>query len=273
MRKEVVYISGIIIVTLLLLALGLPINHLLDAFISSSKSELLAKIVNRLIIAVVLVWIIGKLELKRFNAISKTFSVSDKWILVPLFILVCMGMAANWNLYTEADTDLMVLFGLSALLVGFTEEACFRGAVLPLFIKRFEAHRYVLMKSVFGSAIVFGFIHFLNLIHQPENFWGITSQVLFAFGIGTFLGGLMLRTQNILIVALMHAATNFILGTGILREQQSASSETINQNINFDLASNLISITILIVIIAAGLFMLKEVDKKAIIDKASDVKI
>ena len=60
-------------------------------------------------------------------------------------------------------------------------------------------------------------MHYINYIKTPR-FDTVTSQVIFAFCIGYFFCGLLLKTRNIYIIALIHAAFNFAFGFDIETE-------------------------------------------------------
>jgi membrane protease YdiL (CAAX protease family) len=152
----------------------------------------------------------------KFTNIQATF--------IPL-VFVLLGIYSNWNTYYQAELPTLALFGLSVLAVGIVEEFVFRGALFPLCIQAFKNTNRPILYAAVLSGSVFGMVHFVNVFSQPDNFIGITSQVFFALSIGVFFSGLMVRTENILIPALIHALINFGFGADELHPLAEELSE------------------------------------------------
>ena len=66
------------------------------------------------------------------------------------------------------------------------------------------------------SSALFGIMHYINYIKTPK-FDVVTSLVIFAFCIGCFFCGLLLRTKNIFLVAIIHGLVNFSFGSEVLK--------------------------------------------------------
>ncbi|MQS98032.1 CPBP family intramembrane glutamic endopeptidase [Companilactobacillus halodurans] len=86
------------------------------------------------------------------------------------------------------------------LLVGLAEEFIFRGILVKLFLKVLNGDA---LGSVVGSGIIFGLIHFMNLRSLPFGY--VSAQVIFAAAIGIIFGAIYIKTNNLLIVILLHA--------------------------------------------------------------------
>ena len=109
-------------------------------------------------------------------------------------------------------------------------------------------------------------IHYINILKEPDNFWGNTHQVFFALSIGVFFGGLMLRTKSILIPSIFHGFVNFSFGAGKLKQNEM---KIINENITEGIDWNsIIPNTLLFTFIfLAGIYMTNKVDKEVILNK------
>jgi len=269
-KKEYKIISLIIIGTLGLMWFAVPIEQTLNSFFANQqKSELLSKISTRFAIILILFLAVKRLGLDKFNGISSITRIKDVPVLIVPIFLIGLGVMANWSVYNNANTDILVLFIISVLIVGFVEEILMRGLVLPLFIKSKIQSKYALYYGVALSSIIFGLSHYINLFNQPENITGITSQVFFAISIGIFFGALMLRTGNIFLLGIFHAFANFILGNGILEKESNRPV----QEINLDLISMVTTGIIIIIIIIIGLSMIRKVDEKTIKSELENLKV
>ncbi len=85
------------------------------------------------------------------------------------------------------------IFGFLTLVIAapILEELIFRGVILDGLLKR-----YTPVKSIFISSLLFGIVHF--------NPW----QFITAMGIGTFMGWVYYKTQNLSLCILIHFINN-----------------------------------------------------------------
>ena len=180
--------------------------------------KLSSGITLRLIITITLLWIIKKNHLLNFTGLRSWTKFKNLQAIAIALVIILMGIISNWQTYSDTRFNLMLLFILSTLLVGVTEELVFRGVIFPSFIQILKKGKYPILASAVSSSLIFGLLHFLNLFGQPDNISGITSQVLFATVIGVFFSGLMVRTENIIIPIIIHALVNFSFGAGELKQ-------------------------------------------------------
>jgi hypothetical protein len=267
MKKELKCIIVIFVGFITLLWLAKPLREFLINYdITELNAKLTAGIITRLLIISVSLWIIGKLNLEKFNGLSKRNEISNlKALMIPsLFIL--MGIMSSWNTYINTNIFVLFLFIISVFIIGFTEEILFRGTILPLFITYFKNRKTVLYLSVILSSSIFGVVHYINIFKEPDNFWGITHQVFFALSIGIFFGGLMLRTNSIIIPSLFHGFVNFSFGTGDLEQEDiQIITEKITEDVNWN---SIIPTTIFFTFIfLSGIYMIRKVDAEMILNK------
>ena len=188
MRKELQYILYTFIGFITLLWFAKPLREYLITFdIATLNARIIAGIITRLIIISLILLVIWKLNLKRFNGIGKNRKIENLQSLLIPFSFILIGLTSNWNTYINVDLYILFLFIISVFIVGFAEELIFRGTILPLFIIYFKSRKNVLFLSVILSSLIFGIIHYVNIIKEPSNFWGITHQMFFAVSIGFFL--------------------------------------------------------------------------------------
>lgn len=88
---------------------------------------------------------------------------------------------------------------------GLFEEIMFRGIILTLLI----AH-YSKKKSLYISAVVFGVVHYANLLHEfnYEYFIFTSAQVIWAIGMGLLWGYLIIKTNSLIPSIILHYLSN-----------------------------------------------------------------
>lgn len=124
-------------------------------------------------------------------------------LLAPCFVLIndANTVFQWWDILPGRNNAL--LFLIFAMLVGFVEEAYFRGLML----------RALLMKGPWFAAIVssvlFGGLHLLHLI-EGQNPVATVSQAAWATALGFLFAAVALRTQSILPLIVIHGLTDFV---------------------------------------------------------------
>ena len=99
----------------------------------------------------------------------------------------------------------IVLFLVTILLVGVTEELVFRGIVMNILIEGFGTDtRFGAIFSVFFGGTLFGAVHLFNMFSGVDPL-SAAIQAIGASGIGWMLCALYVRSRNLWVLALMHA--------------------------------------------------------------------
>ncbi|AEE53151.1 CPBP family intramembrane glutamic endopeptidase [Haliscomenobacter hydrossis] len=239
-------------------------------FINNGAEALTAKFsagtMVRLLLFSLALGLIYRLNLQRFAGFSPKMKVHHLQSTMIALAFIAMGIVGNYGTYVNSEPRLLLLFFTSVMCVGLVEEFVFRGLVLPLFIKSFQTHKNALLLSVLCSSLLFGVVHFLNLFQQPDNLLGITSQVFFAISIGVFFGGLMLRTRNILVPAILHGLVNFAFGAAELKAATLPDSTAKLAN-GADWNSIVPTAIFFLFILYGGLFMVKKSDANLVLSK------
>lgn len=263
-RKNLWLIVGVTLGFALFLKTG---GLLKQAFVGFSEKEieveLLTGIVIRFLLCLTLIYLIRKLKFLDFVGFGKQLRLKNIQALVIPLVIVSAGLFSESYLYVNAGTGLLSLFLTSNLFVALAEELAFRGIVLPLMLKLRKKKKSILHVSVFFTALIFGLIHYLNLFREPDNFSGITSQVIFATAIGVFLGGLLMRTRNILLPVLIHFLVNVGFGKGDLMPEGSEVVTTQVQT-GTDWSSLLLTLGFFAFIAFGGIFMIRQTHKTEI---------
>lgn len=270
MKKEYQYIVLVLAFTTCLLWIVDPLDGWLKVYGETEIVRFIIKIIVRILILAGLFWLIRKLNITPF--IGNVFKIQNPLVLSLPMCIIVLGFMGNWDTYKSADLAMLVKFIVTDLLIGFNEEFLFRGIILSLFILAFIQNKKPIFWGVLLSSAIFALVHFMNLRHQPGNYAGITSQVLFAFAMGIFLTGLFLRTGNILVVVLFHACINMIMNTSNLRIEFATVVENAEAPIN-EWSFSFLSIILFGFFVFAGFFMVKQADESSILEKVRKIKL
>ncbi len=100
--------------------------------------------------------------------------------------------------------DLLWLFIIKCLLIGFVEEILFRGIVIDFIEETLKAKKHRVLLTVLISAAVFGLFHIINLLDGAAPA-AVLLQAGYSFLIGCMLGAVYLKTRNIWGCILLHA--------------------------------------------------------------------
>ncbi len=213
----------------------------------------------RLIVNVVL--IIGALILiKKFN-LSDLAGIGNfktkQWLLLifPLYVVVLNFM--NLDEIQDASWLNFALFLVYVLSIGFSEELLLRGFLQSYLIKISKKTKRNTVFAVIGSAFIFGLLH---LIHFDKGIYGELTQVGFATFLGVMFGGILLRTNNMFGIAILHALIDFAAkldGVGIPMDFNKIIEED-------SLSNSVLIIIILLPCFIYGLILLKKVKPSTI---------
>ncbi len=238
---------------------------LLELQYDELKSDMIAGIISRFLLVLVAILIIKNLNLQNINGFGQKIILRNyQALILPLLIIVLVAFS-NFNTYTIFDNDMLIIFTISVLLVGFAEELTFRGIILPVIIRANGEKNNAILIGIVLSSVLFGLIHYVNLF-KDLNFSRITSIVIFATCFGSFAGGLFLRTGNIALVAVLHGLFNFAFNTSILNGEVS-SGRIFDPSKTSDWISLLITLSIFGFIFGSGIYMAKISDKIQIFKK------
>lgn len=203
--------TSITVVFGFLLLLLLPFDKTLVLFeLGEYKQHFLGDALKNLTII-----IYGYALIKRFGyvRVSGIFNIIPKpvtLLIIPLYF-VLLGPLQYYLLGYEfqniASIDVLILF-VAMITVGLSEELIFRGFVLPHLIKGTTSDQSLLSPIILGS-LLFGVLHFLNLLNPDSYFPLILSQVIYATMFGAAFGIILLRTGSLLPLGFLHGIINF----------------------------------------------------------------
>lgn len=264
-QKRVRWVIGVSFGFVLMLALSLPLRELLEQLLVNEKERrLVSGIIVRLTMFIVLIYLIKRLELTAFLGLKTGFSFDQLQVIIIPIVIVSMSVFGDLTLYRNSGFNLLSLFLLSNMLVALVEEFAFRAIVLPLILKVRSNKKRLLLVSVIMSSVLFGVLHYLNLFREPDNFSGITSQVIFATCIGIYLGALFLRTRHIIFPVTIHFLVNVAFGKNVLQPENIDTVTKVVEDTT-DWASLLLTLGLFGAIAMGGVFVMRLVNRNEII--------
>jgi membrane protease YdiL (CAAX protease family) len=252
-------------INLILIALGIicgllfliRINGFLDSSISSIVSN---KQVNyfifgsfiRCIILILSLFTIFKLKLSNYLGLNLKINIHNSKILIfPSAILIILFVTLPFE--NVISNQLLISFIIFNLLIGFAEEFSMRGLLFPILTKNFIKNKYSIFIGLIISSIIFGVIHYIGYISGDQTFKSATNQVIFAFGIGMYFGGLLIRGKNIYAISIFHGLINII---GTFDEITSNGFKTLEPDKSGEFTINFIYILTIILSIS-GVYLLR----------------
>lgn len=133
-----------------------------------------------------------------FNAPSQWKNLS--LLIVPLVLLIGPTLFFQPQI---PPPDKIIILIIVTLLIGFQEEAIFRGVLLR------ALRPQGVMKAVLISAALFGIIHINSLLVGRDPIF-VLSQVIASFFGAIGLGALRIRMNSIVPLVLLHAFNDFV---------------------------------------------------------------
>ena len=155
--------------------------------------------------------------MKRSYGISLGFS-SDKLKKGVFCYGLMMFIIILGNLWLEYEAPQVnaaaavpkVLFCLAAQMgVGLAEEVIMRGVLFNVFKSRFGETRKGIFLAMLISSLIFGMIHFVNLINDPQLLVATISQVIYATFLGCFFCMVYYRSGNLWASIILHGLVDF----------------------------------------------------------------
>lgn len=252
-------------ITLLLFIgiLRLPLDVILDNFdLSSQQSSNINKLIKNLVILILAIFTIKKLKIVELSGLSQQMKLQNKFlILIPLYLVII-------GVFSLLGTDLssisiidLILLSLAMLSVGFVEEFIFRGILQSVFLKKYAHRKNGILIGIFLPAVLFGALHLLNL--KMSNIAASIGQVVYAFFIGAAFGAILLKTNKLIPLAILHGLINTVFSINTLLDDSAVVGEINQQDIGQAIGSMLVVLPLFIV----GLFIIRKISIESLQEK------
>jgi hypothetical protein len=129
------------------------------------------------------------------------------FLLFPLYIALLNIPDDGEVLYAEIPAIKYILLAIYVFSVGVSEEYLLRGFLQSFLLKHYGTTKKGIVFSVIGAAFIFGLLHLLNF---DKGLYGEIGQVCFATFIGVMFGAILLRTQKLYPLIIIHAIIDFV---------------------------------------------------------------
>ena len=148
------------------------------------------------------------------------------WPFLILAFIVLFESVASLEEFNFFNCLNLVLF---CFTIGIYEEFLCRGWIQNEFLEKYGSTKKLVIRSIFLASLIFGCIHFFNLL-AGQTFFETLTQVIHATACGFFLGTLYYRTKNIWAVIVLHAFWDFAIFLGehsLIRECSTGVATTL----------------------------------------------
>jgi len=150
------------------------------------------------IFVVILISVMRWWKATGFNAPSQWKNL--RFLIIPLALLIGPTLFLQPQF---PSLDRAIILVIVTLLIGFQEEAIFRGVLLRTFMPRGA------MQAVLISAALFGIIHANSFLVGRDPLF-VVSQIIASFLGAIGLGALRIRMNTIVPLILLHAFNDFL---------------------------------------------------------------
>lgn len=196
-----------------ILLLMLPVKAAYEAIAgvqADVQAELVIKIIRRVVFAM------AAAALLAATGLSGVFRLPHGGVLYMLAAGVLLVSANQVPAFFEAQAwstwagmpQTVLLTALNCIGVGLFEEFVFRGAIFQLLLKHYGGTRRGTISAVLASGGLFGLVHLVNLIQNPDLFTDTLLQLVYAAVIGVVLAVMVLRTGSIWGAVVIHTLFN-----------------------------------------------------------------
>jgi membrane protease YdiL (CAAX protease family) len=246
-------------ILLIYLALGYLFENILNEYFTDVYFYTkVKKTTSKLCFLILILLVIIQNDFKKYMWYDKIFKIRNLQALIIPLMVIFLVLFSKMDQILQFDILPLLNAVFLALLIGLTEELYFRGILQVIFIKILNTKKNLLVIAGLLSSLIFALIHYVNLFGQPENIWGVTSQVIFAFMLGALFSGIFFRTGNIIAISILHALFNFSFGKKnfLIDVNESRTQSPMTFNEFFDLSTLLPELTLFLIISGSGVFMM-----------------
>lgn len=257
------YLISFITLIVFLGTLKIPSDFIIENIGWSDRiSDHINRLIKNTLILVLAIVVIKKLKLVELSGLSNRIKWSNKYLILIPFYLVIIGIGSSIS--ADLSQVIMmeaVLLSLAMLSVGFVEEFIFRGIIQAVFLKKFAARKGGILISIFLPALMFGSLHLVNL--DTSNLAASISQVTYAFFIGASFGAILLKTNRLIPLAIIHGLIDIVFSINTLLDDGPMAGELEQQAVMSAIGSTLVVLPLFI----AGLMIIRKISIESVLEK------
>lgn len=226
-QKKVANIAYCFLIAICYVVLIKVIGSALYSFKFSTDILSFAADISSALVVLIIMLCLHRQNILRGNikGLAKGFSAGGflcGYIIIMLLSFFMMDFSVK-NLQPPIH---ILLFTLSMVLTGFSEEILFRGIIFNILGDCFgKKSRFAIYGTTALSSFIFGFMHLSN-VFSGVSFGGALIQTISAFAVGCYFNAIYIRCGNIWSIVILHSLTNFVslLNVGFLGNGDIASS-------------------------------------------------
>ena len=200
-KRDIIFC--LVIILLFFTIRRIPIDKLFQAGKLGNYAKDLKSIIMAIVISAGSFWVARK-----FNLLEKGgFSGHGKrnyWMLLLPLIFPGIMFGVHIKLSCFADYTAVLIFFSVFLFKGLVEEIVFRGVIQGYLRKNHPERSYHF--SCFLSASLFALCHLTNLEYTAS--YTVIIQVVYAFFMGLLFSALLIRTNNVWLLGIVHGLLN-----------------------------------------------------------------
>jgi membrane protease YdiL (CAAX protease family) len=260
-------IFSIIILIFSTILTEIRLEPFLTNFINMQNATYVTITIEQGLCSIALVALLYGLGLMKCAGFTKPKEWKQLWLAWPILVFIILNGLPLFDGTIVIDTskpELIILYILLNLSVGFVEEILCRGTILTVMMQKWGSTKKEIYFSVIVSSLLFGLLHITNFIAGRSTLLITVTQITYALFFGVFFSACLLRNNSIWPVIITHAVFDMF---GSLNE--IALGGNFGEIQETTLEGALISIAITLPLFIYGLFILRRV-KPA--DRSSDIK-
>lgn len=203
--------SGLL-VGIIMLIMSIFIGTLISVFFKAESSRDILQMFNRYFLA-----ILGSVLMAKWCGLDFRFKTKNllKGIFVTGITMHAYVILDLVEKYVKLEMTVIqaipriVFVFVATMGVGFFEEMLCRGAFFNAFRFKYGESQRGIVKAAFISSFVFGLLHFMNLIGNPDILISTIAQVCYATMIGFSFSCIYYITDNFWVCAILHGLIDF----------------------------------------------------------------
>ncbi|MDN5199803.1 CPBP family intramembrane metalloprotease [Fulvivirgaceae bacterium BMA10] len=265
LRSTIFLVTGVSVLIVLSIYLKIALRPLLESLdIMAMRARWIGDILVNTTIFISLVWFIKRRSLNELAGLGKLPLQNKKLLIVPAILVLLLGTNVFELDATQAfSIDLLWLL-IWSLSIGFFEECAIRGLMQARLIKYFTDKKNGILISVIVSSVIFGLLH---LIVRNGSICAEIGQVGAAICLGVMFGALLLRTNKLYPIAIIHGLIDFFSSFEDLEgPDQNLEAQVVEQGSQ---TGELMVILVLMPFLIFGLIQMKKIKPEKIKERIS----
>lgn len=140
---------------------------------------------------------------------------------LPFYVFLPIIVQIGWDisslflekitlqLFSLKGIIFVVLCFIATVFIGLLEETVWRRIVFGEMLYNWESKKLGVFKAAAASSLLFGLVHYINVLTGGQDFASTTMQVIQSVGMGLFLSAVYYVSNSFTLVVLLHGICNF----------------------------------------------------------------